>query len=170
VIKLDTSENRAKLIYLGIGSNLGNRKNNIEKAKFELLQKNIFILTESNIYETLSWPNKKNPKFLNVVLKVKTILSPIKLLKVCKEIEKTLGRKKNTKNAPRQCDIDIIDYNNKILKRDVILPHPRMHTRNFVLFPLFEINKNWKHPILKKDIKILICSLSNKDIRSIKLI
>ena len=168
--KLDTSENRAKLIYLGIGSNLGNRKNNIEKAKFELLQKNIFILTESNIYETLSWPNKKNPKFLNVVLKVKTILSPIKLLKVCKEIEKTLGRKKNTKNAPRQCDIDIIDYNNKILKRDVILPHPRMHTRNFVLFPLFEINKNWKHPILKKDIKILICSLSNKDIRSIKLI
>ena len=168
--KLDTSENRAKLIYLGIGSNLGNRKNNIEKAKFELLQKNIFILTESNIYETLSWPNKKNPKFLNVVLKVKTILSPIKLLKVCKEIEKTLGRKKNTKNAPRQCDIDIIDYNNKILKRDVILPHPRMHTRNFVLFPLFEINKNWKHPILKKDIKILICSLSNKDIRSIKQI
>ena len=168
--KLDTSENRAKLIYLGIGSNLGNRKNNIEKAKFELLQKNIFILTESNIYETLSWPNIKNPKFLNVVLKVKTILSPIKLLKVCKEIEKTLGRKKNTKNAPRQCDIDIIDYNNKILKRDVILPHPRMHTRNFVLFPLFEINKNWKHPILKKDIKILICSLSNKDIRSIKLI
>ena len=168
--KLDTSENRAKLIYLGIGSNLGNRKNNIEKAKFELLQKNIFILTESNIYETLSWPNKKNPKFLNVVLKVKTILSPIKLLKDCKEIEKTLGRKKNTKNAPRQCDIDIIDYNNKILKRDVILPHPRMHTRNFVLFPLFEINKNWKHPILKKDIKILICSLSNKDIRSIKLI
>ena len=170
MIKLDTSENRAKLIYLGIGSNLGNRKNNIEKAKFELLQKNIFILTESNIYETLSWPNEKNPKFLNVVLKVKTILSPIKLLKVCKEIEKTLGRKKNTKNAPRQCDIDIIDYNNKILKRDVILPHPRMHTRNFVLFPLFEINKNWKHPILKKDIKILICSLSNKDIRSIKLI
>ena len=57
-----------------------------------------------------------------------------------------------------------------ILKRDLILPHPRMHTRNFVLFPLFEINKNWKHPILKKDIKILICSLSNKDIRSIKLI
>ena len=166
--KLDTSENRAKLIYLGIGSNLGNRKNNIEKAKFELLQKNIFILTESNIYETLSWPNKKNPKFLNVVLKVKTILSPIKLLKVCKEIEKTLGRKKNTKNAPRQCDIDIIDYNNKILKRDVILPHPRMHTRNFVLFPLFEINKNWKHPISKESIKILICSLSNKEIRSIK--
>ena len=127
-------------------------------------------MRESNIYETLSWPNKKNPKFLNIVLKIKTFLPPLKLLKVCKEIEKTLGRKKNTKNAPRQCDIDIIDYNNKILKRDLILPHPRMHTRNFVLFPLFEINKNWKHPILKKDIKILICSLSNKDIRSIKLI
>ncbi len=170
MIKLDTSENQAKSIYLGIGSNLGNRKNNIDKAKFELFQSNIFILKESNIYETPSWPNKKNPKFLNVVLKVKTLLQPSKLLKVCKEIEKTLGRKKNTKNAPRKCDIDIIDYNKKKMKKDVILPHPRMHTRNFVLFPLFEIDKNWKHPISKEDIKTLICSLSNKDIRSIKLI
>ena len=61
MIKLDTSENRAKLIYLGIGSNLGNRKNNIDKAKFKLSENNILILRESNIYETFSWPNKKNP-------------------------------------------------------------------------------------------------------------
>ena len=168
MIKLDTSENQAKLIYLGIGSNLGNRKNNIDKAKFELSENNILILRESNIYETFSWPNKKNPKFLNIVLKVKTFLSPSKLLKVCKEIEKNLGRKKTVKNAPRECDIDILDYHNKQMKKDIILPHPRMHTRNFVLFPLFEINKNWKHPISKKSIKTLICSLSNKEISSIK--
>ena len=167
MIKLDTSENQAKLIYLGIGSNLGNRKNNINKAKFELSKNNVFILKESNIYETLSWPNKKNPKFLNIVLKVSTFLSPLKLLKVCKKIEKSLGRKKTVKNAPRKCDIDILDYNSKQMKRDVILPHPRMHNRNFVLFPLFEINKNWKHPISKESIKTLISSLSNKDIRSI---
>ena len=168
MIKLDTSENQAKLIYLGIGSNLGNRKNNIDKAKFELSENNILILRESNIYETFSWPNKKNPKFLNIVLKVKTFLSPSKLLKVCKKIEKNLGRKKTVKNAPRECDIDILDYHNKQMKKDIILPHPRMHTRNFVLFPLFEINKNWKHPISKKSIKTLICSLSNKEISSIK--
>ena len=168
MIKLDTSENRAKLIYLGIGSNLGNRKNNIDKAKFKLSENNILILRESNIYETFSWPNKKNPKFLNIVLKVKTFLSPSKLLKVCKKIEKNLGRKKTVKNAPRECDIDILDYHNKQMKKDIILPHPRMHTRNFVLFPLFEINKNWKHPISKKSIKTLICSLSNKEISSIK--
>ena len=65
MIKLDTSENQAKLIYLGIGSNLGNRKNNNDKAKFKLSENNIFILRESNIYETFSWPNEKDPKFLN---------------------------------------------------------------------------------------------------------
>ena len=67
VIKLDISENQVKLIYLGIGSNLGNRKNNIYKAKLRLSQNNISILKSSNFYETLSWPNHKNPKFLNIV-------------------------------------------------------------------------------------------------------
>tara|TARA_B100001741_G_C16383331_1_gene518911 strand:- start:145 stop:657 length:513 start_codon:yes stop_codon:yes gene_type:complete len=170
VIKLDTSENQVKFIYLGIGSNLGNRKNNINKAKSKLSQNNILILKSSNFYETLSWPNHKNPKFLNIVLKVKTILSPSKLLKICQEIESSLGRKKTIKNAPRECDIDIIDYNNKKINSPVIVPHPRMHIRNFVLFPLFEINKNWKHPKTKDHIKSLICSLSNKDITSIKQI
>ena len=170
MIKLDISENQVKLIYLGIGSNLGNRKNNIYKAKLRLSQNNISILKSSNFYETLSWPNHKNPKFLNIVLKVETSLSPSKLLYICKEIEKTLGRKKTAKNAPRECDIDILDYDNKQMNGDVILPHPNMHNRNFVLFPLFEINKNWKHPISGEHIKILISSLSNKDISSIKQI
>ena len=90
MIKLDTSENQAKLIYLGIGSNLGNRKNNISKAKLKLSQNNIFILRSSNFYETFSWPNPKNPKFLNIVLKVRTFLPASKLIKICKEIEKYL--------------------------------------------------------------------------------
>ena len=68
------------------------------------------------------------------------------------------------------CDIDIIDYKNKEINRGLILPHPRMHTRNFVLLPLFEIDKDWKHPVLKHNIKKLILSLSNSDIRSIKQI
>jgi 2-amino-4-hydroxy-6-hydroxymethyldihydropteridine diphosphokinase len=170
VIKQDTSENRVKLIYLGVGSNLGNRKRNIEKAKLKLYNNNIIILQSSSYYETFSWPNTNNPKFLNIVLKIKSNLSPSKLLKICKRIETELGRKKSTKNSPRICDIDIIDYKSQKIKSDIILPHPRMSERNFVLFPLFEINKNWKHPVSKVDIKRLIISLPIKDIRSIKQI
>ena len=164
------SENQVKNIYLGIGSNLGNKRENIEKAKFQLIQNNIKILKSSSYYETLSWPNPKNPKFFNIVLEVSTILSPEKLLNKCKQIEANLGRKKNIKNAPRECDIDILDYKSKKLKKLIYLPHPRLHKRNFVLLPLFEINKAWKHPISKDNLKTLILSLSNRDIRSIKQI
>ena len=170
MIKQDSLESRVRLIYLGIGSNLGNRRKNIEKAKFRLLENHVKIIKLSSYYETLSWPNSSYPKFLNIILKTSTNLAPLKLLKICKNIEHTLGRKKKPKNAPRECDIDIIDYDNIKIEGDIILPHPRMHERNFVLFPLFEINKNWKHPISKNHIKTLITELSIKDIRSIKQI
>ena len=163
-------ENQAKTVYLGIGSNLGNKKRNIEKAKFELIQNNIWIEKSSNYYETLSWPNIKNPKFLNIVLKIKTNLPPLKLLYICKKIEILLGRKKRKKNAPRECDIDIIDYKSQKIKDKIILPHPRMTKRNFVLFPLYELDKAWTHPITGLPIKKLILSLPNRDIRSIKQI
>ena len=97
-------------------------------------------------------------------------LKPLELLKASKDIEISLGRKKRYKNAPRECDIDIIDYKSKKISQKINLPHPRMHNRNFVLFPLFELNKNWKHPISKDHIKKLIISLPNRDIRSIKQI
>ena len=118
----------------------------------------------------MSWPNPDNPKFLNIVLEVVTDLSPIKLLNICKKIEVSLGRKKRSKNAPRECDIDLLDYNGKKIDKNIILPHPRMHIRNFVLLPLYELNKAWIHPDLKLPIKKLILSLGNKDIRSIKQI
>ena len=164
------SENLVNTIYLGIGSNLGNRRKNIELAKFKLIQNDIRIKKSSNIYESLSWPNPNKPKFFNVILEISSNLSPIKLIDTCKEIEIDLGRKKRSKNAPRECDIDIIDYYNQKLKGKIILPHPRMHERNFVLLPLYELNKDWKHPILKQPIKKLILSLSNKELRSIKQI
>ena len=170
MIRQDILENQVKSIYLGIGSNLGSKKANIEKAKFELLKNNIKIIKCSNYYETLSWPNPKFPKFLNIVLKVSTFLKPSDLLKKCKEIEVTLGRKKTIKNSPRICDIDILDYNKTLIKNKIILPHPRMHSRNFVILPLFEIDKNWIHPGSGQHIKRLVLSLSNRDIRSIKLI
>ena len=158
------------MIYLAVGSNLGNIKKNIEKAKYRMIQNEINIVQSSNYYESLSWPDIKNPKFLNIVLKIKTHLTPLNLIRKCKEIEKSLGRKKAPKNSPRVCDIDIIDYNKKLIEKGLITPHPRLHKRNFVLLPLFELDKNWHHPVLKKHIKKLILSLSNEDIRSIKQI
>ena len=164
------SEKQAKIIYLSIGSNLGNRKKNIEKTKFELYSRGVNIIKSSNYYETLSWPNPNNPKFYNIILKVSSDLKILELLKICKQIETSLGRKKAPKNSPRTCDIDIIDYNQKITVNGINVPHPRMHLRNFVLIPLFEIEKNWRYPNSKRYVKNLIFSLSNSDIRSIKLV
>ena len=158
------------MVYIGIGSNLGNRISNIEKAKYYLNFNGIKILKSSKYYESLSWPDPKKPKFFNVVLQSNTKILPEVLLSIFKDIEKKLGRKKSYKNSPRICDIDIIAYNNKILNGSIIIPHKNMHKRNFVLIPLYELDKEWLHPKTKDSIKNLIFSLSFKDITSIKQI
>ena len=167
-------EKRAKIVFLSIGSNLGNKRKNIEFAKFKLEKNNIKIIKSSKNYETLSWPNKKKPKFINIVLKIKTFLSPKDLMKKCLYIEKELGRLRNKKNEPRTCDIDIIDYDKKIVKstinQNLTIPHPKMHKRNFVLLPLFEIAKTWIHPIKKVSVRSLINALDVEDLKTIKLI
>ena len=170
MIKQDISENQVKNVFLAIGSNLGNRLTNIEKAKSLLLENNINLISVSNYYETPSWPDPKNPKFINIVLKITFEHEPENLLNLCKIIETRLGRKKTPKNSPRVCDIDIIDFDGIVLKGELNLPHSRMHERSFVLFPLFDLEKNWVHPVKKTNIKKLIFSLSNKDIRSINQI
>ena len=167
-------EKRVKIVFLSIGSNLGNKKKYIELAKFKLEKNNIKIIKSSKNYETLSWPNKKKPKFINIVLKTKTFLSPNALMKKCLFIEKELGRLRNKKNEPRTCDIDIIDYDKKIVKstinQNLTIPHPKMHKRNFVLLPLFEIAKTWIHPIKKVSVRSLINALDVEDLKTIKLI
>ena len=95
---------------------------------------------------------------------------PLQLLNLCKTIEKKLGRKDAPKNSPRICDIDIIDFDGLVSKGKLNLPHSRMHKRNFVLFPLFDIDKNWTHPVKKTNIKKLIFALPKNDIRSINQI
>ena len=168
--KQDISENQAKNVFLGIGSNLGNRIINIEKAKSLLLESGIDFISVSNYYETPSWPDPTKPNFINIVLKASCNHKPQEMINICKIIEAKLGRKKSPKNSPRVCDIDIIDFDGLILKDKLCLPHARMHERNFVLLPLFEIEKDWVHPIKNVNIKKLIFSLPNKDIRSIKQI
>ena len=173
MIKQDTSENQAKFVYLGIGSNLANKKLNIENAKFQIEKNGIKIETCSSFYETDSWPNNNFPKYFNIVLRAKTFFKPQDLLKKIKEIEVLIGRKTSLKNYPRICDIDIIDYNQKNLKinnnnQKLIIPHPKLHERNFVLFPLYEIAKNWLHPKKNKKISELLRDLSVNNLRSIK--
>ena len=175
MIKQNTSENLVNIAFLSIGSNLGNKKRNIEKAKF-LLEKNpIKIIKSSSFYETYSWPNKNHPKFYNIVIKIVTKFKPIDLFFNIKDIEKKLGRKKTPLNKPRTCDIDILDYKGKVYNlyannNKLIIPHPRLHNRNFVLFPLFEIEKNWNHPLKKTKIHDLIGKLDNSSLYSIKQI
>ena len=168
----DISENQAKIVFLGIGSNLGLRKINIEKAKFLLSEYNLDFLSVSRYYETPSWPDPTKPKFLNIIIKLKCYYNPQELLRICKSIETQLGRKKAKKNAPRTCDLDIIDFDKLVSKKNskINLPHKMMHKRNFVLFPLFEIQKNWIHPDKQIDVKTLISLLPDRDIRSIKQI
>ena len=167
-------ENQVKRVYLSLGSNLGNKKINLINAKFLLESSNhIKILKISNYYKTDSWPDKKKPFFLNIAIEVKTNLNPVKLFKLIKNIENRLGRKKGPKNSPRTLDIDILDYDQKEIfikfkKDNLVIPHPRMHTRNFVLLPLFEISKTWNHPKSGKKITKLLASLKMDNLRCVK--
>jgi len=112
---------------------------------------------------------------LNIVIKIYTNLSLINLFKTVKNIEKTLGRKKTKKNYPRICDIDIIDYkglviNTEISSQQIETPHPRMHFRNFVVIPLFELNKTWIHPKSKLKINDIINEFTNSDLSDIRIV
>ena len=175
VKKLDISENQVNNAYLAIGSNLGKIRKNLELSKFLLNSFGINILKSSSFYKTKSWPNKNFPDYLNIVIFISTNFELIELYKKIKYIEKLLGRTKAPKNYPRICDIDIIDFNGinsltNYKNEEIIIPHKNMHKRNFVLLPLYEINKDWIHPKYKKNIVNLLSKLSNIDLRSIKLI
>jgi 2-amino-4-hydroxy-6-hydroxymethyldihydropteridine diphosphokinase len=164
------------MIILGLGSNLsssyGDRFDNINLATEYLKGYGIKILKKSSFYETPSYPNKKDPKFINIVVLVETHLSPIDLMSLLIFIEEKLERKRNKKNDPRTCDIDLIDYNGQIIDfkykdLDFTVPHTKLIYRNFILYPLQEILPDWKHPKTKELISILIEKLPKEDKNSI---
>jgi 2-amino-4-hydroxy-6-hydroxymethyldihydropteridine diphosphokinase len=155
------------MIFLNVGSNLssskGDRLFNLKKTLDLITSEDIKIIKTSSIYETPSYPNEKNPKFLNIGLEIKCDHSPQNLIKKFNNIEKKLQINRGLKNKPRTCDIDLIDYNRKVINNKIIsIPHPRAHLRNFVLFPLKEIYPMWIHPVLNKKIDFLIKKLSFK--------
>ena len=153
------------MIHLNIGSNLdskhGSKFKNISIAINLLINSKLKIRKISNFFETPSYPNKKLPKFINIGLLAEYDYSDTKLIKEIALIEKKIGRLKSPKNYPRVCDIDIIDFYGLIKSnKSSILPHPRSHIRNFVLYPIKEIDPKWIHPIFKKNAVILINELS----------
>ena len=155
------------MIHINIGSNLnsafGDKYYNISLAINFLSQSKIKIKKISNFYETHSYPNKNLPKFANIGALIEFNLDDVILLKKIKLIERKIGRIKSKKNDPRVCDIDIIDFKGINKKTDtLLLPHPRCHLRNFVLYPIKEIDPKWQHPVLKKNIVNLINDLGQK--------
>lgn len=150
------------IVYIGIGSNLSDRHQNLLRA-LELLSEKVTLGKVSSIYETEPVGYDKQPLFLNLVCKVETELSPQLLLKQLKEIERGMGRKASFRNAPRVIDLDILFYDHIVMERnELTIPHPGLTERQFVLVPLEEIAPGLVHPVKKKTVKQLRSELSNK--------
>lgn len=144
--------------YLGLGTNLGDLEENIKKA-VDLLKETPGIKVEavSGTYETVPVSDIEQSDYLNAAVKIKTKLDPHDLLEVCQQLEKKLGRTQTKQWAPRIIDIDILLYDDLIIDKDddLIIPHPLMHERYFVLKPLKEIAAEVEHPVFEKTIKEL---------------
>jgi 2-amino-4-hydroxy-6-hydroxymethyldihydropteridine diphosphokinase len=143
-------------IYLSLGSNMGQRHENIIKAKKYLKKESIRINLESSLYEAEPWGLKDQPWFLNQCIKAESNLNPEQLLETIKKIETLLKRKHTQKYGPRTIDIDILYYGDVIIKNgNLQIPHPQINNRNFVLIPLNEIAPDFIDPIEKITIKEL---------------
>ncbi|MGI5901398.1 MAG: 2-amino-4-hydroxy-6-hydroxymethyldihydropteridine diphosphokinase [Desulfitobacteriia bacterium] len=140
------------IVFLGLGSNRGDKKNNLEQA-IALLSKTEGLIVKkiSSFYETEPWGGVEQDSFLNMVLEIETTLSPLELLKRCQEIEQKLGRVREKRWGPRTIDIDILTYGDLQLKSETLnLPHPYLEVREFVLAPLREIAPDFVLPSGKK--------------------
>jgi len=138
--------------YLCLGSNLGDREENLTQA-LSLLSQEVKLERVSSIYETAPVGYKEQPFFLNLVCRIITNLNPWELLRLAKNMENSMGRIPSFPNSPRPIDIDILFYDNQIIKtKDLTVPHPRLAERAFVLIPLAEIAPELVHPELGKSI------------------
>ncbi|HEY90968.1 MAG TPA: 2-amino-4-hydroxy-6-hydroxymethyldihydropteridine diphosphokinase [Dehalococcoidia bacterium] len=147
------------LVYLGLGSNMGDRRANLDKA-LELLSQRVSVLEVSSTYDTEPVGNVSQPRFLNLACKVSTRLEPIGLLTLLKGIESKLGRKQTGPNTPRPIDIDILFFGELAMDSPKLtIPHPRLIERAFVLVPLADITPDLVHPVTGKTVLEMLKSL-----------
>jgi len=146
-------------LYLALGTNLGDRFANLQAA-IAVLPPAIRVLDQSPVYETPPWGLADQPAYLNMVLKGKTSLPPLKLLKHLKRLETRLGRQPAVRWGPRLIDLDILFYGDLILDTpELIIPHPRLHERAFVLVPLVDLAPGLIHPVLGISVSQLLAEL-----------
>ncbi len=149
-------------VYLSLGSNLGDRSANLKQA-ISSLRPQMDVKTKSKVYETPPWGYTEQGNFLNQVVKVNTYLEPEPLLKHLKRLEIALGRKATFHYGPRLIDMDILFYDDLVLETPrLVLPHPHVHERGFVLLPMMDIAPDLVHPVLGKSVRELVslCDLS----------
>lgn len=149
-------------IYLGVGSNMGNKESNLAQA-FKLLAPDISVVQVSSLYETEPVGYKDQPWFLNCACCAYTDLSPLQLLDYVKHIEEQLGRILSFKDSPRPIDIDVLFYGDETVKTDLLtVPHPRIHERTFVLAPMAELDPDHIHPIKRQTITQMLSAVASE--------
>jgi len=147
-------------VYLGLGSNMGNRQDNLGRA-LDFLSQRLRVEQVSSVYDTEPIGDIEQPRFLNLVCQVYTSLAPVALLTLAKGIESKLGRVSSKPNAPRPIDIDILFYGDQVIETsELVIPHPRLAERAFVLIPLAEITPDLVHPVSGKTVKQLLKSIT----------
>lgn len=151
------------IVYIGLGSNIGNREGNCRKAIRLLEENGLKVKKQSSMHETEPWGVKDQPKFINMAIEIETSKKPEDLLGILKNIENQMGRTESVKWGQRIIDLDILLYDDLILETPHLeIPHPFMHEREFVLKPLCEIAPDKKHPIIGKTIKDLLEGLKQQ--------
>ena len=135
-------------VYIALGTNLGERLDNL-RAAIDALGPDVHVLAKSHVYETPPWGYEDQPAFLNMVVKADTGLEPDVLLKYLKQLEAELGREKSVRWGPRLIDLDILFYDDLVIDTPpLVIPHPRLHERGFVLVPLADVGAEVVHPVL----------------------
>lgn len=155
------------MIVIALGGNLSSEAGppvaTIAAALHELARDGASVVAVSPFYVSAAWPDPRDPAFVNAVAVLETSLSPDALLKRLLEVENGFGRVRGSPNAPRTLDIDLLDYNGMVRDRPPVLPHPRLHTRGFVLVPLADIVPDWRHPVSDKSVAELIAALPESE-------
>ncbi len=154
-----------KTVFLALGTNLGERKKNLDEA-IAHLPPAVKVIKKSPIYETAPWGVTDQPQFLNMVVEGETALSPEKLLEKLKRLEKRMGRIPTFRYGPRLIDLDILFYDDVVIDSPALtIPHPLMHERAFVLVPLYDLAPDWVHPVLGKTVAALLKNIDSTGVK-----